>query len=57
MAPWHAWFAWHPVRTRSHGWKWMRTVYRRQRWTPQIPGHGPDPYWEYDTFAVVATHG
>lgn len=46
-APWHIWFAWHPVRTRSHGWKWLTYVYRRQLWTPQIPGHGPDPFWQY----------
>lgn len=45
--PWHIWFAWHPVRTRSHGWKWLTYVYRRQLWTPQITGHSPDPFWQY----------
>ena len=37
--PWHAWFAWHPVPTGAHGWKWLRRVQRR-RWTtnPTYPG-------------------
>lgn len=45
--PWHEWFAWHPVRTNHHGWKWLRTVYRRQRWTP-IYAFGVQRYWEYE---------
>lgn len=24
--PWHHWFAWRPVRTEQHGWRWLRTV-------------------------------
>ena len=28
--PWHIWFAWHPVRTDHHGWRWLRAVERRQ---------------------------
>ena len=27
--PWHDWFAWHPVRTLWHGWRWLCTVERR----------------------------
>lgn len=47
MAPWHLWYAWHPVRTRHHGWMWFRTVWRQQRWSPEsIPG-GQFRYWEY----------
>lgn len=46
--PWHFWYAWHPVRTRYHGWTWFSTVYRRQRWTHLEGGYGPDQYWEYD---------
>ena len=29
--PWHLGFAWHPIQTRYHGWRWLRTVERR-RW-------------------------
>ena len=29
--PWHLWFAWHPIRTDLHGWRWLRIVERR-RW-------------------------
>ena len=28
--PWHTWFAWYPVRTNWHGWRWLTTVDRRQ---------------------------
>lgn len=28
--PWHRWFAWFPVRTLQHGWRWLRQVERRQ---------------------------
>lgn len=24
VGPWHLWYAWHPVRTRYHGWMWFR---------------------------------
>lgn len=47
IAPWHKWFAWHPVRTNYHGWKWLRKVYRRQRWTP-FWAFGVNRYWEYN---------
>lgn len=30
--PWHAWFAWHPVETVYHGWKWLVVVERRREW-------------------------
>lgn len=30
---WHTWFAWHPVDTDEFGWKWLRKVERRKRWT------------------------
>ena len=42
--PWHRWFAWHPVRTDWHGWRWLTTVYRRG-WIADMPGdaHG----WHY----------
>lgn len=45
--PWERWFAWHPVRTQQHGWRWLRTVER----APHHPGPlypcAPDPYWVY----------
>lgn len=27
--PWHPWFAWRPVRTDWHGWKWLVHLERR----------------------------
>lgn len=27
--PWHEWFAWRPVKTDWHGWKWLKTLERR----------------------------
>ena len=45
--PWERWFAWHPVRTERHGWRWLRTVER----APHHPGPlypcAPDPHWVY----------
>lgn len=42
--PWHPWFAWRPVRTLWHGWRWLTRI-KRRRWV------GDAPYsvtgWEY----------
>lgn len=46
--PWHLWYAWHPVRTRYHGWTWLTTVYRRQVFVPDYSVGVVDRYWEYD---------
>ena len=27
--PWHTWFAWHPVKTDWHGWRWLTNIQRR----------------------------
>ena len=45
--PWHVWFAWHPVQTLAHGWKWLRRVQRR-RWktNPLYPGPALSG-WDY----------
>lgn len=40
--PWHLWFAWHPVRTDQHGWRWLRTV-ERQQWIGGRSWRG----WDY----------
>ena len=40
--PWHLWFAWHPVWTYHHGWRWLRTVERR-RWFGGYSWSG----WDY----------
>lgn len=29
--PWHDWYAWRPVRTLWHGWRWLMPV-RRRMW-------------------------
>ena len=26
IGPWHRWFAWRPVLTEQHGWRWLRVV-------------------------------
>lgn len=47
--PWQCWFAWHPVCTRNHGWRWLRIVERRKRYPDPIlpPLIGAQPGWEY----------
>ena len=47
--PWHRWFAWHPVRTEQHGWRWLRTVERRRHYPAATlpPLIGAQPGWEY----------
>lgn len=47
--PWHKWFAWRPVQTRNHGWRWLRTVERRRHYPdPTLPPLiGAQPGWEY----------
>ena len=42
--PWQRWFAWYPVRTEQHGWRWLRTVERALHYPPDIP-FAPDPFW------------
>lgn len=44
--PWHYWFAWYPVRTEQHGWRWLRTVERAMHYPPDIPC-APSPFWCY----------
>lgn len=47
IGPWHDWFAWYPVDTVTHGWKWMVTLERRRI---QTQLHLPVPVsrcWEY----------
>lgn len=43
--PWHRWFAWHPVRTDWHGWRWLVTV-ERQYWRGWADGAIPQG-WDY----------
>ncbi|WP_284770944.1 hypothetical protein [Corynebacterium rhinophilum] len=52
--PWQRWFAWHPVQTEQHGWRWLRTVERALHYPPDIPCapnsywvYRPNPYWVY----------
>lgn len=49
--PWHDWFAWHPVNTNGHGWRWLRTVYRR-RTVKTSYDHGTlyKQCWEYELY-------
>ena len=45
--PWQRWFAWHPIRTRKHGWRWLRTVERRQITGPTFTPYEKPHLWEY----------
>lgn len=45
--PWHRWFAWYPVRTEQHGWRWLRTVERRQLTGPIFSPLDSPYLWEY----------
>lgn len=44
--PWQRWFAWYPVRTEQHGWRWLCVVERALHYPPDIPC-APSPFWEY----------
>ncbi|AXQ64473.1 hypothetical protein L3Y19_gp114 [Gordonia phage Neville] len=44
-APWHVWFAWHPVDTHDQGWKWLRRVNRRRIFYSGF--FGTDCEWRY----------
>lgn len=44
VGPWHRWFAWRPVRTEEHGWRWLRIVERAKFYPPDAPG-APSPWW------------
>ena len=45
--PAHRWFAWRPVDTHDHGWKWLRSVWRQRRWVAVDHPRGPVRYWRY----------
>ena len=45
--PWERWFAWHPVRTQQHGWRWLRTVERAPHHPVPLYPCAPDPHWVY----------
>ena len=45
--PWHRWFAWYPVRTEQHGWRWLRTVERRQLTGPTFSPYDSPHLWFY----------
>lgn len=37
--PWHAWFAWYPVRTIQGRWAWCQTVERAGYAHPDVSGY------------------
>ena len=45
--PWQRWFAWYPVRTEQHGWRWLRTVERALHYYPPYLTYVPPSYWCY----------
>ena len=51
---WHRWFAWKPVRLRSHDCRWLETVERRRRvydmltlMDGSIHNYHSPYFWEY----------
>lgn len=47
VAPWHKWFAWHPVDTIDYGWVWLRKVNRRRcQIKTFLPGGGVR-WWQH----------
>lgn len=44
--PYHRWFAWRPVDTLWHGWKWLCFVQRRRQFTSS-DCEGSSLRWEY----------
>ena len=44
--PEHRWFAWRPVETDLHGWRWLRFVWRRKCFL-DIPGAPVGGFWTY----------
>lgn len=49
VGPWHRWFAWRPVNTVTHGWRWLRYV-ERQRVQSKVSLPGPlVSFWDYRT--------
>jgi len=47
VAPWHWWFAWHPVRTFDGRLIWLRWVKRRLVQLHDHIDRGPDRWWQY----------
>lgn len=52
--PWHRWFAWKPVNTWTHGWRWL-TVVERRRWSADVPGCAYG--WDYRIRRDTRTSG
>lgn len=47
IGPWHRWFAWRPVNTVTHGWKWLRPVERRRVQSKMHLTGLIDQCWQY----------
>ena len=43
--PSHLWFAWRPVNTTMHGWRWLVRVHRRAWWVTD--GDETWRQWQY----------
>lgn len=40
------WFAWHPVWTTDRGYRWLRFVWRRRGYPPDLP-FPTKPWWSH----------
>lgn len=47
VGPWHRWFAWRPVDTVTHGWRWFRVVERRRIQSKMYLPGPVDQGWQY----------
>ena len=44
---WHKWYAWYPVNTEQHGWRWLKYVARAKHYPAVGLPFAPAPYWCY----------
>lgn len=47
VAPWHRWFAWHPVWTADRGTVWLRIVYRRCIYRHEYLDGGSETWFQH----------
>ena len=46
IGSWRRWFAWYPVKTQKHGWRWLCTV-ERAMYAPTYAPYALSPFWVY----------
>lgn len=57
VADWHRKFAWLPVDTYDHGWKWLCFVERRRIQKHWYLDGGPLEWWQYRSSKLPSPEG